>query len=58
MGRLTELGDLLAVLRPGRTAAAEITLFESHGMAIEDLYYGRWVLDAALGNTNLSMIVS
>ena len=32
-----ELGELLAGTRPGRTSSAELTVFESLGLAIEDL---------------------
>lgn len=35
--QLVELGELLAGGRPGRSSDAEITLFESQGMAIQDL---------------------
>jgi len=44
---LTEIGDVLAGLRPGRTAAGQITLYESHGMGVQDLYVGKHVLDLA-----------
>lgn len=36
-GQLVELGELVAGIRPGRTSAEAITLFESQGMAIQDL---------------------
>jgi alanine dehydrogenase len=36
-GQLVELGQIVAGLKPGRTQAAAITLFESQGMAIQDL---------------------
>ena len=36
-GALTELGEVIAGTRPGRTSAEQITLFESQGMAIQDL---------------------
>lgn len=32
-----ELGELLAGTRPGRTSSAEVTVFESLGLAVEDL---------------------
>lgn len=35
--QLVELGELAAGLRAGRTEAGQITLFESQGMAIQDL---------------------
>jgi alanine dehydrogenase len=36
-GALTELGEVIAGTRPGRASAEQITLFESQGMAIQDL---------------------
>ena len=44
---LRDLGDVLAGHRTGRTTAEQITLFESQGMALEDLYVARHVLDTA-----------
>lgn len=46
-GRLAELGEVIAGVRAGRSDAAQITLFESQGMAIQDLALARRVLDAA-----------
>jgi ornithine cyclodeaminase len=37
MGMLTELGEVIAGTRPGRTSPGQVTLFESQGMAIQDL---------------------
>ncbi|AYH45248.1 ornithine cyclodeaminase family protein [Azoarcus sp. DN11] len=36
-GRWVELGEVIAGVRPGRTSAAQITLFESQGMAVQDI---------------------
>jgi ornithine cyclodeaminase len=36
-GGLTELGEVIAGTRPGRTSSGQTTLFESQGMAIQDL---------------------
>lgn len=36
-GRLVELGEVVAGVRPGRKTPDDITLFESQGMAIQDL---------------------
>jgi ornithine cyclodeaminase len=36
-GMLTEIGEVIAGIRPGRTGAGQVTLFESQGMAIQDL---------------------
>jgi alanine dehydrogenase len=35
--QLVELGEIVAAVRPGRGADADVTLFESQGMAIQDL---------------------
>ncbi|WP_018411827.1 ornithine cyclodeaminase family protein [Methyloversatilis thermotolerans] len=59
-GRLTEhgmveLGELLLGMRPGRRSDTDITLFESQGMAIQDLVLAQRVLvrarEAGLGRT-------
>lgn len=44
---ITELGELLAGMRPGRRSAGDITLFESQGMAIQDLALATRVLEKA-----------
>ena len=36
-GALTELGEVIAGTRAGRTSSGQTTLFESQGMAIQDL---------------------
>ena len=36
-GALAELGEVIAGIRPGRTSPEQVTLFESQGMAIQDL---------------------
>jgi ornithine cyclodeaminase len=46
-GALTELGEVIAGLRPGRTSSEQITLFESQGMAIQDLIVGAELLRRA-----------
>jgi alanine dehydrogenase len=45
--QVRELGDVVAGLVPGRRQASDITLFESHGLAIWDLAAGMAVYDAA-----------
>jgi ornithine cyclodeaminase/alanine dehydrogenase-like protein (mu-crystallin family) len=37
VGALTELGEVIAGTRAGRTTSGQITLFESQGMAMQDL---------------------
>jgi ornithine cyclodeaminase len=37
IGMLTELGEVIAGTRPGRTSVEQVTLFESQGMGIQDL---------------------
>lgn len=44
---VADLGDVLAGRWPGRTDAAEVTLFESHGMALQDIYCGERILALA-----------
>lgn len=46
-GQLVELGEIVAGVRPGRTDARAITLFESQGMAIQDLAVARRLLSLA-----------
>lgn len=43
-----ELGEVLTGQAPGRTSDAEITIFESLGLAIEDLAAARCAYDAAV----------
>jgi alanine dehydrogenase len=45
--QIRELGEVVAGFVPGRRQAAEITLFESHGLAIWDLAAGAAVYEAA-----------
>jgi alanine dehydrogenase len=45
--QIRELGDVVAGLAPGRRQASDITLFESHGLAIWDLAAGMVVYEAA-----------
>ena len=44
---VTELGDVLVGSKPGRTAEAEITVFDSTGLAIQDLAVARAALARA-----------
>lgn len=44
---LPEIGEVAAGLRPGRTSDGQVTLYESHGMAIQDLYVAAKVLELA-----------
>lgn len=46
-GQLIELGEIVAGIRPGRCDARQITLFESQGMAIQDLAVARRVYELA-----------
>lgn len=46
-GQLVELGEVLAGIRPGRPGPAAITLFESQGMAIQDLSLAWRLLELA-----------
>jgi ornithine cyclodeaminase len=46
-GQLVELGEIVAGVRSGRKSAQQITLFESQGMAIQDLALGLRLLKLA-----------
>ena len=43
-----ELRDVVAGFKPGRTAASDITLFKSGGLALEDVAAGKLVYERAL----------
>jgi ornithine cyclodeaminase/alanine dehydrogenase-like protein (mu-crystallin family) len=45
---IPDLGRVLLGREPGRSSPDQITLFESQGMGIEDIYVGKHVLDEAL----------
>lgn len=45
--QLPELGELIIGRRAGRTSPRELTLYESHGMAVQDLYVAQRVLALA-----------
>jgi ornithine cyclodeaminase len=47
VGMLAELGEVIAGTRPGRTSDEQITLFESQGMAIQDLIIAAELLKLA-----------
>ena len=46
-GGLTELGEVIAGTRAGRTSPDQVTLFESQGMAIQDLIIASHLLELA-----------
>ena len=46
-GRWVELGEVVAGIRLGRTTAEQITLFESQGMAIQDIAVAARVVEQA-----------
>jgi ornithine cyclodeaminase len=43
---LPELGEVLTGQSPGRSGRDQVTVYESHGMGVQDLYCARFVLDA------------
>ncbi|ABA88024.1 ornithine cyclodeaminase family protein [Syntrophotalea carbinolica DSM 2380] len=45
--QIQELGDIIIDRLPGRTSPTQISLFESHGMAIQDLMLAAYVLQQA-----------
>jgi len=46
-GAMAELGEIIAGTRPGRTSDDQVTLFESQGMAMQDLILAAELLKAA-----------
>lgn len=46
-GQLVELGEIVAGVRPGRQSVQQVTLFESQGMAIQDLAVAKRLLHLA-----------
>jgi ornithine cyclodeaminase/alanine dehydrogenase-like protein (mu-crystallin family) len=44
---LPEIGEIAAGLRPGRVHEQQITLYESHGMGVQDLYVCAHLLELA-----------
>lgn len=38
--QLTEIGEVIAGKAPGRTSAGQLSLYESHGMGLQDLWVG------------------
>jgi ornithine cyclodeaminase len=44
---LTEIGEVIVGSAPGRSSPRQISLYESHGMGIQDIYTGAAVLAAA-----------
>jgi ornithine cyclodeaminase len=48
-GALTELGEVIAGIRPGRTSPGQVTLFESQGMAMQDLIIAAELVRLARG---------
>lgn len=46
--QVLNLGEIVAGTNPGRTNASQVTLFESQGVAMEDISVGKRVLDIAL----------
>jgi alanine dehydrogenase len=49
VGALTELGEVIAGIRPGRTSPEQVTLFESQGMAMQDLIIAAELVRLARG---------
>jgi ornithine cyclodeaminase/alanine dehydrogenase-like protein (mu-crystallin family) len=47
---VVELGDIVAGRAPGRMAADQITLYKSLGIALEDVAFGKMILDRAVAH--------
>ncbi len=45
--QLTEIGEVIAKQHPGRTSGQQISLYESHGMGLQDLWVGVKMLKLA-----------
>jgi len=45
--RLTEIGEVMTGQSQGRSSAQQITLYESHGLGVQDLYVAAKVLELA-----------
>ena len=45
--RVTEVGEALSGVRPGRRSASELTVYKSTGHAVEDVAAARLVYDRA-----------
>jgi ornithine cyclodeaminase len=52
--RIVAIGDVLAGRRPGRTSEDEITVFDSSGIALQDLYVARHLIAAIEKPTTLA----
>lgn len=48
MSEITGIGDVLTGRKPGRRNSEEITFFDSSGLAVQDLFAAKAVLDVAL----------
>ena len=46
--KVIELPEIVAGRRPGRTAAGQITMFKSNGLALEDVAVAHWVYQEAV----------
>jgi alanine dehydrogenase len=44
---LTEIGEVIVERAPKRTSTTQITLYESHGMGIQDLYVAERLVQMA-----------
>jgi len=44
---LAEIGEVIAGRAPGRSSDRQITLYESHGMGLQDVYVGAKILALA-----------
>ena len=44
---LAEIGEVIAGRAPGRSSDRQITLYESHGMGLQDVYVGAKLLELA-----------
>ena len=51
-----ELGEIVAGLKPGRSSRDEITIFDSTGMALQDVITAAMVYEKAVRNGRGSVV--
>ena len=49
-----ELGEIVAGRKPGRTTATEVTLFDSTGVAIQDVAAAAWAYERAIAARDIA----
>ncbi|MCE5202288.1 MAG: ornithine cyclodeaminase family protein [Synergistaceae bacterium] len=55
-GSITEIGEVLNGVKPGRTSAEEITMFDATGMALQDLITAKTALERAASENSGTVV--